>query len=72
MARCLDWPGLMRAGLGGLHLTPDAFWALTPRELALMLGIEGGPAAPMSRSRLGDLMARWPDQGKETGDVEQG
>ena len=29
----LDWPGLMRAGLGQLRLTPDAFWRLTPIEL---------------------------------------
>lgn len=28
----LDWPGLMRAGLGRLGLTPKEFWALTRRS----------------------------------------
>ncbi|TJZ85934.1 rcc01693 family protein [Paracoccus hibiscisoli] len=56
----LDWAGLMRAGLQGLRLHPDQFWALTPAELALMLGI--GPASPrMDRERLADLAARYPD-----------
>ena len=40
----IDWPGLVRAGLGRLHLHPDAFWRLTPVELQIMLGAEG--AAP--------------------------
>lgn len=57
----LDWPGLMRAGLHGLGLRPDQFWALTPAELALMLGIEAGVPA-MTRNRLAELSARFPDQ----------
>lgn len=61
MSGALDWAGLMRAGLQGLRLHPDQFWALTPAELAMMLGI-GGPAAPrMDRGRLADLAARYPD-----------
>lgn len=64
-ARGLDWPGLMKVGLGpahigGLGLTPAQFWALTPAELALMLGIEPGTRA-MSRDRLAELAARFPD-----------
>ena len=47
--------------LGGLGLTPAAFWALTPAELALMLGIEGGGGA-MTRDRLAELVARYPDR----------
>lgn len=58
----LDWPGLMRAGMRGLGLAPDQFWALTPAELALMLGVEQGTGA-MTRSRLADLAARFPDRG---------
>lgn len=58
----LDWPGLMRAGLGRLGLHPAAFWALTPRELALMLGIAPGPA-PMDRAGLEALLRRHPDRG---------
>ncbi len=63
MARRLDWPGLMRAGMGALGLRPDAFWRLTPQELALMLGIgPGAAAAPMNRGRLEALARAWPDK----------
>ncbi|MEL0438646.1 rcc01693 family protein [Phycobacter sp. K97] len=55
-----DWPALMRLGLTGLRLTPDAFWRLTPAELRLMLGHEGGRAA-MDRAGLQDLMSAFPD-----------
>ncbi|WP_373353215.1 phage tail assembly chaperone [Pseudoroseicyclus sp. CXY001] len=55
----LDWPGLMRLGLGRLRLKPAEFWALSPAELMVMLGIEGGGA--MGRERLADLAARFPD-----------
>lgn len=61
----LDWPALMRLGmglprLGGLGLAPAVFWALSPAELALMAG-EGGQEAPLSRARLGELLAAYPD-----------
>jgi len=59
----LDWPGLMRAGLRGLRLSPAQFWALTPAELALMLGQGGGPA-PLRRSGLDRLMKAFPDPTK--------
>ena len=60
MAR-FDWPALMRAGLGGLRLKPDEFWALTPAELALMLG-KSESAAPLSRTRLEELAQAFPDK----------
>ena len=60
MSAGLDWAGLMRAGLQGLRLTPDAFWRLTPAELALMLGQAGG-VRPLSRGGLEDLMRAFPD-----------
>ena len=60
MAGGLDWPGLMRAGLRDLRLTPDQFWRLTPAELALMLGVADRPRA-MGRDRLMDLMMAFPD-----------
>lgn len=60
----MDWPGLMRAGLVGLRLTPAQFWALTPVELLMMLGLEGGEA-PMARARLDQLAAMYPDKGAE-------
>ena len=56
-----DWPGLMRAGMNGLGLTPADFWALTPAELALMLGQGSGPT-PLDRGRLDELMNAYPDQ----------
>lgn len=56
----IDWPGLMRAGLGGLRLSPEAFWSMTPRELSAALNAPG-LAAPMSRDRLRALERRFPD-----------
>ncbi len=58
----LDWAGLMRAGLVGLRLQPAQFWALTPAELMLMLGLDQG-SAPMGRSQLDALLAAFPDKG---------
>ncbi|MBZ4024040.1 hypothetical protein CKO11_16445 [Rhodobacter sp. TJ_12] len=69
MAERLDWPGLMRAGLQGLRLRPAEFWALSPAELALMLGA-AGRAAALDRAGLAALAARWPDmpvQGERDG-----
>lgn len=64
-APALDWPALMRAGLsplhqGGLALRPPEFWALTPSELALMLGQTATPA--MGRARFEALAAMYPDK----------
>ncbi|MEP4195386.1 MAG: rcc01693 family protein [Aliishimia sp.] len=58
-----DWPALIRAGLLGLRLSPEQFWALTPAELKLLLGVEGG-AAPLQREGLDALMAAYPDPPK--------
>ncbi len=63
-----DWPALLRLGLNGLGLKPAEFWALTPAELMLMLGQEGGAVAPLSRARLSELAAAFPDVTKGTGD----
>ena len=63
-----DWPALMRLGLRGLGLKPGEFWALTPAELMLMLGLEGGGTAPMGRARLMELAAAFPDARKGTDD----
>lgn len=56
-----DWPALMAAGMRGLGLPPDRFWALTPAELAFLLGQEGG-RMPMDRAGLDALAARFPDR----------
>lgn len=62
-----DWPALMRAGLQGLGLTPDAFWKLTPAELLMMLGDVPG-VAPMGRAGLEALAARFPDGTNKEGE----
>ena len=61
-----DWPGLMRAGMVGLRLRPVEFWALTPAELLLMLGLDGAKP-PMARARLEELARAYPDKGNEDG-----
>ncbi|HQU69225.1 MAG TPA: phage tail assembly chaperone [Albidovulum sp.] len=66
-----DWPGLMRAGIGGLGLGPEEFWRLTPAELVLMLG-DPTAVAPLGRARLGELVRAWPDKIKEDGDGTDG
>lgn len=60
------WSELMRAGLFGLRLTPEAFWALTPAELRVMLG--ENRAAVMDRSGFEALMAAYPDGQRGEGD----
>lgn len=67
MTRRIDWPGLMRVGLHGLGLAPEAFWRLTPVELRIMLGAEA-MVPPLTRARLAELAAAFPDDKKETGD----
>ena len=56
----IDWPGLMRAGLMGLGLSPEAFWRLTPIELKIMLGADRTNPS-LSRARLEELAAAFPD-----------
>ena len=56
----IDWPGLMRAGLGQLGLAPDVFWRLSPMELRIMLGAET-TLPPLTRARLEELAAAFPD-----------
>ncbi|MBX9592489.1 MAG: phage tail assembly chaperone [Hyphomonadaceae bacterium] len=54
----------MAAGLGLLRLRPADFWAMTPRELEAALRGLLGPldhAAPLPRTALAHLMARYPD-----------
>lgn len=60
----LDWPQLMRLGLGVLGLSPDTFWAMTPVELTRALegaGVIGRADHRMTRDGLDQLMAAFPD-----------
>ena len=57
----MDWAGLMRLGLHVLRLPPEQFWRLTAVELLMRLGQEAtGP--PLTRARLADLAAAFPDR----------
>lgn len=60
--RAFPWALAMGAGFGLLRLSPDAFWRMTPRELAAALSALL-PAAPeaIDRAGLAALMARFPD-----------
>lgn len=52
----------MGFGLGLLRLSPEAFWRMTPRELAAAMGgVFGHPDAPLDRAGFAALRARFPD-----------
>jgi uncharacterized phage protein (TIGR02216 family) len=55
------WDEAIGFGLGVLRLSPAAFWAMTPRELALAITAVTGATAPLRRTDLADLMTRYPD-----------
>jgi uncharacterized phage protein (TIGR02216 family) len=62
--RPFPWDEAMQFGFGVLHLAPDAFWRMTPRELAqAVIAVRGHVATPLDRGRLIELMQRFPDQG---------
>lgn len=49
--------------LGVLRIAPDAFWRMTPRELALALeAVFPARAQSIDRSSFDRLMARFPDR----------
>jgi uncharacterized phage protein (TIGR02216 family) len=59
------WAEAIGFGLGVMHLSPDAFWNMTPRELAYAIRAARGPSQdPLGRSALDDLMARFPDNAR--------
>jgi uncharacterized phage protein (TIGR02216 family) len=55
----------MELGLGGLGLSPAAFWAMTPRELeaaaAFRFGRPGAAVVPLAREDLQSLLQRFTD-----------
>jgi uncharacterized phage protein (TIGR02216 family) len=63
MADVFPWREAMAFGLGRLRLPPEAFWAMTPRELALAAeGMSGRIGRPLARDALNELMNRYPDK----------
>jgi len=65
----IAWAGLMRLGLVELRLAPEVFWGLTPGELMLIAGVGPGRAA-LSRARLEELLARFPDKPRIRAELE--
>lgn len=55
------WREAIGFGLGVLKLSPEQFWRMTPRELAYAVDATAGRAAPLDRTALKQLMARYPD-----------
>jgi len=56
------WQAAMQVGFGVLRLSPDAFWRMTPRELAAaMIALRGGVPQTIGRARLDELMQLFPD-----------
>ena len=56
------WDDAIGFGLGVLRLSPDAFWKMTPRELALAIrAVTGQHVTPLTRDILDDLTRRFPD-----------
>lgn len=57
------WQTAMQVGFGVLKLSPDAFWRMTPRELAAaMTALRGGMPEAIGRARLSELMRLFPDR----------
>ncbi|HWV55564.1 rcc01693 family protein [Pseudorhodoplanes sp.] len=59
--KAFPWDEAIGFGLGVLRLSPAAFWAMTPRELALAIAAVSGGVTPLRRSDLTHLMTRYPD-----------
>jgi len=65
MSDGFDWRALMHLGLHHLRLAPEVFWQLTPVELTIMAGGLPGAAPALTRARLEELCAEFPDRDKE-------
>ena len=63
MTTAFPWDAAMQFGFGVLHLSSDAFWRLTPRELAhAIIAARGQAPAPIERADFDALMQKFPDQ----------
>lgn len=59
--RPFPWDEAIGFGFGVLRLSPQAFWSMTPRELALAIAAVTGGATPLRRGEFANLMTRFPD-----------
>jgi uncharacterized phage protein (TIGR02216 family) len=56
------WKQAMGFGLGLLRLAPDAFWRMTPRELAAAIDAVCGPrSGALDRAGFENLRRQFPD-----------
>ena len=56
------WKQAIGFGFGVLRLSPDAFWRMTPRELAAAMEAVLGPGeAALDRASFTALRTRFPD-----------
>ncbi|KIZ36023.1 MULTISPECIES: rcc01693 family protein [Rhodopseudomonas] len=63
LAKPFPFAEAMQFGFGVLQLSSDAFWRMTPRELAAaIMARRGGQAAPLERNALDQLMQQFPDR----------
>ncbi len=58
------WDEVIGFGFGILRLAPDAFWAMTPREIARAAEAIHGRSRPdaMGRQALDRLLREFPDR----------
>jgi uncharacterized phage protein (TIGR02216 family) len=57
------WGAAMQFGFGVLHLSSDAFWRMTPRELAqAIIAVRGHAAAAIDRGDFDALIKAVPDK----------
>ena len=58
---------MMKLGLGLLALSPGAFWAMTPKELAAAIAAisDEHTNQPIERADFDSLLQRFPDTLKE-------
>ena len=62
MIRPFPWAEAMQFGFGVLHLSSEAFWKMTPRELAqAIIAVRGCAPAPIERADFDALMRAFPD-----------
>jgi len=55
------WREAIGFGLGVLKLPPDAFWRMTPRELACAIEAVRGRKPTLDRASFDELRQRYPD-----------
>jgi len=56
------WKQAIGIGLGVLHLSPQQFWSMTPREMERAMSVIGIGAVGPGRAELDALMMAFPDR----------